>query len=99
MSDFNYEPASHLGPLNVGDAVEVLNSQGVVVGNQKVRRVGSLVITTTCGRIWTRSHGEWVSELQGRRPVSWPFPSIRRVATLLAEQPATPPIEESRHDG
>ncbi|MFF9549353.1 MULTISPECIES: hypothetical protein [Bacteria] len=80
MSDLAYEPANELGPLKAGDHVEVINSQGIAVGVQTVKRVGSLVVTTRCGRRWTRSHGKWVSELRGRSAVSWPFPSIRKAA-------------------
>lgn len=85
MSALTYEPANDLGPLKAGDRVEVVNREGLTIGTQIVKRVGSLVVTTGCGRQWTRSHGEWVSELRGRSVVSWPFPSIRKAA---AEEPA-----------
>ncbi len=86
MTDLIYEPANDLGPLKAGDRVEVVNREGMTISTQVVKRVGSLVVTTRCGRQWTRSHGEWVSELRGRSAVSWPFPSIRKAP--VAEEPS-----------
>lgn len=86
MSGLTYEPANELGALKAGDHVEVVNREGLTISTQIVKRVGSLVVTTRCGRQWTRACGEWVSELRGRSAVSWPFPSIRKA--VVAKEPA-----------
>ncbi len=87
MENLEYEPAEKLVSLKMGDIVEVIDSRGAMVGRTSVQRVGKLVVTTTCGRNWTKEYGEWVSEIQDKKPISWPFPSIRK-STDSSQQPA-----------
>ncbi|WP_439885601.1 hypothetical protein ACTACK_10300 [Pseudomonas syringae] len=79
MSQLTYKPSDELGSIAKGDTVECLDRSGVSMGNQLVKRVGKTFVQTECGRQWTKDYGEWISEFRGGKPVSYPFPSIRKV--------------------
>lgn len=72
MADLTYiPPAPPARPFAKGDAVEVLDRTGNVIGHQVVIRASEKTVRTDCGRSWTQ-RGKWI----GTAGV-WPFPSIR----------------------
>jgi hypothetical protein len=72
MANLTYKPAvPPKRPFKVGDNIQVLDSQHIVVGRQKIVEVGRKLVRTECGRQWTVDGRRWDSER------AWPFPSIR----------------------
>lgn len=80
MADYLYTPAEALGPIAVGDKVEMLDSQANVYGTETIKHVGKRHVKTSDGRRWTIEYGEWICQFHGATPESYPFPSIRKVA-------------------
>jgi hypothetical protein len=79
MSDLTYKPSETLGDICLGDTVECLDRNGAAMGRQIVKRIGKTFVQTECGRQWTKDFGEWIADFRGGKPVSYPFPSIRKV--------------------
>jgi hypothetical protein len=72
MTDFLYKPhVPPKRPFRRGDLVELMDSQGDVVGTKKIVRVQAITVRTDCGRTYMKD-GRWYSD---RR--AWPFPWIR----------------------
>ncbi|MGF6440197.1 hypothetical protein [Paraburkholderia youngii] len=61
-------------PFAVGETVEVLDREHVVLSVQTIKKVTRKKVKTDCGREWMLD-GEW---FDGES--SYPFPSIRRKA-------------------
>ncbi|AWJ93258.1 hypothetical protein Sp245p_25890 (plasmid) [Azospirillum baldaniorum] len=79
MTDLTYvlpEPPEY--PFRVGDEVETVNRNGEAMGRQHITRIKGKIVTTDCGRRWTKD-GWWHGETR-----AYPFPSIRHPATPSA---------------
>lgn len=70
----DYVPNPQSRPFVIGDAVEVVDSAGTVVGRETVTGATLRKVTTACGRTWLPS-GEWLGGKKWR-----PFPTIRHKA-------------------
>jgi hypothetical protein len=76
LSDLTYVPVEPPPrPFAGGDAVEVLDREGALLGERKVTYAGKRVIRTDCGRRWT-PQGEFLMD----NGLPCPFPSIRLVS-------------------
>lgn len=72
VADFTYKPSKPpKRPFRKGDVVELIDSQGGVVGTKTIVRIQATTVKTACGRTYTKD-GRWYSD---RR--AWPFPWIR----------------------
>lgn len=78
MDVLYYTPPDELGPVAVGDKVQTMDRDMRVMEEQTIVHVGKRHCRTDCGRKWTLDDGSWVAEFRGGKPVSYPFPSIRR---------------------
>ncbi|MEI2416157.1 hypothetical protein V8Z80_08225 [Orrella sp. JC864] len=78
MSDLTYVPAQPLGAVQPGDIAQILDRNGSVISEVVIDKVTTRSVTTECGRRWTLQYGEFISHFQGSRPISFPFPCIRK---------------------
>lgn len=79
-----YKPPKELGHVAFNDQLEVLDRLCGVISVVSVVHVGQRHVRTSCGRKWTLDHGHWISEFRGGRPVSYPFPSVRKAKSRAA---------------
>jgi hypothetical protein len=80
MSDLTYIPSEPLGEVATGDAIEVIDRNGTVIGESVIEHVGKRHVRTACGRRWTLTDGEFISEFNGGKARCYPFPWIRKKA-------------------
>lgn len=79
MTTLSYQPSPELKPLSVGDMVGVYDREGNLMEMVRVTKIAKRYIKTECGRQWTVDFGEWIAWFRGNKPISYPFPSIRKI--------------------